>query len=46
MEVQQRYLNFFLGNGNSKMSNNILPFSLMLHVAERLNTLIFLDDFR
>ena len=33
------------GNGNSKVAENILPFSFMLRVAERLYNLIFLDDF-
>ena len=46
MEVQQRYLENYQGNGNSEVKNKIFPFSLMLHVAKQLNTLIFLDDFQ
>ena len=35
-----------LKTGNSKVPNNILPFFLMLRVAEQLYTLIFLDNFQ
>ena len=36
MGVEQRYLQELLKTGNSLVSNNILPFSLMFDRAERL----------